>query len=231
MDAFLGDVGQGRFEKFVAAARGPCVCQGRWGQQVMGNFYNNRIDVPDLCHAVMEALRVGRSESQKVVTLVGRYGGEGKSLFFQPLVSVYGVEHVQLRPSGGQFPLMGLEGKRVALLDEWRFEESSLPIPLQLLWLEGKPVPINRPQNQAGYSGHALYRGSAPIFITAPEDGLDGLASMGANEPRGEATMLLRRLRVFTFTRRMPPPQPPRIVPCPRCFALLVASQAAQCHV
>ena len=26
----------------------------------------------------------------------------------------------------------------------------SLPIPLQLLWLEGTPVPINRPQNQAG---------------------------------------------------------------------------------
>ncbi len=224
----MGDVGQGRFEKFMAAARGPCVCQGRWVQHVLGSLRLNLIDIPDLCHSVMESLRVGRSESQKVVTLVGRHGGEGKSLFFQPLLPLYGVEHVQLRPGGGQFPLMGIETKRVALLDEWRFVDSSLPIPLQLLWLEGKPVPINRPQNQAGYSGHALYRGTAPVFIAAPEDGLDGLASLGAEQPRGEASMLLRRLRIFSFARVMAPPPPPRIVPCPRCFALLVATQAAQ---
>ena len=142
--------------------------------------------------------------------------------------NLYGVEHVQLRPGRGQFPLLGFEAERVSFLDEWRFEETSLSILLQLLWLEGKPVPVNRPQNQAGYSGHALYRGTAPMFMTAPEDGLDGLASMGATKPRGEASMLLRRLRVFTFTKVMPAPPPPRIVPCPRCFALLVATHAAQ---
>ena len=41
----------------------------------------------------------------------------------------------------------------------WWSEESALPVPLQLLWLEGRALPISRQQNQAGYSRFALYPG------------------------------------------------------------------------
>ena len=51
-------------------------------------------------------------------------------------------------------------------------------MPVQLLWLEGKPVPINMPQNIAGQSGHTMYHGDAPIFITAPEDAMRGMGAM-----------------------------------------------------
>ena len=141
---------------------------------------------------------------------------------------LYGEEHVQLRPAGGQFPLLGLNTKKVALLDEWRFDHSALPVPLQLLWFEGKAVPISRPQNQASYSGHLLYRGTAPVFITAPEESLTALARAGEEAPQGEASMILRRLEVFTYTVVMPKPPPPRVVPCPRCFACSLAAYAPQ---
>ena len=41
----------------------------------------------------------------------------------------------------------------------WWSEESALPVPLQLLSLEGRALPISRQQNQAGYNRFALYPG------------------------------------------------------------------------
>ena len=41
----------------------------------------------------------------------------------------------------------------------WWSEESALPVPLQLLWLEGRAFPISRQQNQAEYNRFALYAG------------------------------------------------------------------------
>ena len=66
------------------------------------------------------------------------------------------------------------------------------------------------------------------MFIIAPGDGLDCLASLGATEPRWEASMLLWRLRIFSFTKVMPAPLSLRVISCPRCFALLVATKAAR---
>ena len=64
-------------------------------------------------------------------------------------------------------PCSASKRKKVVLLDEWHFDPDILPLPLQLLWLEGKPVPITLPQNTAGQSGHLMYYGDASIFITA----------------------------------------------------------------
>ena len=59
----------------------------------------------------------GRREDVPVSVLMGRFGGEGKSFWLSPLRSVYGVEHVQATPQPGNFPLLGLERKKVVLLD------------------------------------------------------------------------------------------------------------------
>ncbi len=36
----------------------------------------------------------------------------------------------------------------------------------QCLWFGGSVLPIDRPQNVAGMTGHLLYKGTAPIFVT-----------------------------------------------------------------
>ena len=82
-----------------------------------------------------------------------------KSSYAIRVRNLYGVELVQLRLGGGQFPFLVFEAERLSFLDEWRFEETSLPVPLQLLWLEGRALAINRQQNQAGYGRLALYPG------------------------------------------------------------------------
>ena len=97
-------------------------------------------------------------------------------------------------------------------------------MPVQYLWLEGKPVPICVPQNH--FKGHSMYRGTAPIFITTPEEALAGLSTASAQQPQGQAGMLLRRLKIFFYTAPIPKPPAPKIVACPRCFATLVSTEA-----
>ena len=226
VDSYLEDATQSPLQLFHEAHRRPCVCAGRWLHHVHEAFAMNRIDVSDLCSSVLASLEHGRAEDLPVVTLAGRFGGEGKSLFFAPLRPMFGTGFVQERPPGGNFSLLGLSGKKVAVLDEWLFAGEDLPLPMQLLWLEGKPVPICTPQNQQ--LGHSVYEGSAPIFVTTPEDALAGLSQTSAEQPRGHAGMLLRRLKVFLFTVPIAKPQPPRISPCPCCFARLVTAAAAK---
>ena len=92
-----------------------------------------------LCHAVLRSLEEGRGEDVPVLVLVGRNGGEGKSFFLSPLQVMFGHEHVQQTPQRGNFPLYGIESKKVALLDEWRFDGDVLPMAQQLLWYCGLP--------------------------------------------------------------------------------------------
>ena len=215
VDNFLTDVGAPRFAKFISAARGACVCQGRWLHHVRESLAVNNVNVPELCHDVLRSLQQGRSESVPTVVLVGQYGGEGKSLFFSGLTALYGAAQVQVRPPGGQFPLLGIETKKVAVLDEWMFFGETLPVSMQLLWFEGKPVPICRPQNVPGQSGHDLYKGTAPVFVTGPASALAHLTQGAAAQPQGQASMLKK-------------PPLPMLVPCPKCFAWLVTTGAAE---
>ena len=87
------------------------------------------------------------------------------------------------------------------------------------LWLDGSPVPVAMPQNTPGCSAaHEVYHGMAPIFITTKLQDLDDLIAAGD----GEASMVLRRLRVFRFTKRITPPPNSRMPECGSCFARMV---------
>ncbi|CAK0835089.1 unnamed protein product [Prorocentrum cordatum] len=224
VDSFLEDATKPVMQQFKEALRTPCVCGGRWLHHVRESLSMNRIDVPDLCSSILMSLKHGRSEAAPVVTLAGRFGGEGKSLLFSAVRPLFGGEHVQERPGGGQFCFHGLDKAKAAVLDEWMFIDEDLPLSIQLLWLEGKPVPITMPQNQ--HVGHKVYMGSAPIFVTCPETALAGLSSESSQRPQGQAGMLLRRLKLYLFTVPIPKPPAPKLVPCPRCFSTLVTSEA-----
>ena len=227
VDAALATASSSRMQLLQAALAKGCVCGGDWLHHIQVSFRTNGINAAELCHYTLHALERGRHESVKAVVLLGRHGGEGKSMFLRPLDTIFGEEYVQRCPQPGRFPLLGLDEKKIALLDEWHFDTDILPMPIQLLWLEGKPVPVTLPQNVPGQTGHLVYTGDAPIFITAPEDALRDIMSGGMAAPTGECSMLLRRLKLFHFTVPIPPPQRD-FAPCPRCFATFVMANAQE---
>ena len=215
------------------AAAAPCACGGRWVANVVGSFVANGIDVSELCHDILKAFTDGRSETTPVVALGGRLGGEGKSIFLKALFNVFPVDGaVFARPEKGNFPLLGLEEAKVAFLDEWRFDPSVLTYATQCLWFDGSALPISKPENVSGSAGHSLYKGSAPIFITTKLPDIEWLESAAAVDPHtglpwdADASMLLRRLKVYRFTNRIAKPDA-SLPQCAHCFANLVLQQAA----
>ena len=174
VDETLARVGGTRVETLYAACSTPCICGGQWPQWAMLALSLNGIDPGLFWHTVYMCLHDGRREDKPVMVLVGRRGGEGKSFLLAPLLAVFGIDVVQLKPDKGSFPLLDLPTKRVVLLDEWRFDTTVLSVATQLLWLEGKPLVLSQPQNQ-GATGHFVYKGTAPIFITTKEQYLEGL--------------------------------------------------------
>ena len=167
---------------------------------------------------MLDSLAHGRRKGH-LVCHAGRVGNEGKSVLYGPLPKVFGDDGVFLSPTSPNFPLMGLETARVALLDDWRFNERVLSYNMQLLWFEGKPVVIARPQNQ--FTGHLRYQKDAPIFITTLEADLlkipDGLQ-------KGDVEMMLKRLEVFRF--HVPLVNPIEIPACARCFTEMLFRHA-----
>ena len=152
---------------------------------------------------------------------------------FSPLKAVFGLDSVQLKPEKGSFPLLDLQTKRVAVLDEWRFDSTVLSLATQLLWFEGKPLVLSQPQNQ-GAAGHLIYAGTAPIFITTKEQYLDGLVKEAraaeAQDGVCEASMLLRRLVLVYFAAKLPIPAGVKVPDCAACFAQTVLRHAGAHH-
>ena len=225
VEDFLEQRGKSRMDQFYAAAASPCICNGLWFPRAMASMSSNGIVTEEFCKHILTLLRDGRRADIPVLVLMGRFGGEGKSFLLAPLRSVYGAEHVQATPQRGSFPLLGLENKKVCLLDDWCFDESVLPLPTQLLWYEGKPFPLPRPQNSSQYQGHLLYQGSAPVFVTVKEKDLGPLIVQAqvalAQGAPSEHTMLLRRLKIFSFTRPLPQSHQ-HVHECGHCFAQMV---------
>ena len=212
-----------RMTALEEAMRAPCVCGGAWRHHVSRVLSINGISESELAHDIYVSVSQGRSETTPVITLVGLRGGEGKSLIFYPMEAVFGEDLVQGHTASGSFPMLGIEGKKVVLLDEWRFAASALPLSIQLLWFEGKPVPVARPQGE--YIGHLMYKGSAPIFITTPWKRFEKLETDAETAVQtggsSEASMVLRRLKVHKFRHKVPQP-PSQIAPCAACFACFV---------
>ena len=229
VDEALLRVGGSRTDRLRAASQEPCVCNGEWPYWAGLALQLNGVDASNFWRAVYMALADGRREDKRVMTLIGKRGGEGKSFLFSPMPAVYGVDQVQFKPEKGGFPLYGIQTKRVSVLDEWRFDETVLSMATQLVWFEGKPFVVSQPQNQ-GASGHLLYKGTAPIFITTKAKNLNGLVQAAQRaellNEESEATMLLRRLDMYQFTQRLPIPPGRKVPNCACCFAQTVLRNA-----
>jgi hypothetical protein len=223
----LSLLGQSRWDRVLSMGKmqGQCLCNGTWRQYAEMTLAANQIDPVELCTYVSHSLYTGRCENLPVVVLMGRHGGEGKSFLLAPLENLYGPEYIQRCPQPGTFPLLGMETKRVALLDDWDFDPAIVPLSTQLLWYEGKRFPITRPQNKE-YSGHLIYGGTAPVFITCKERWLGPMIKKAewafARGEASEYTMLMRRLKVFLFFKKLPIPVGVKIPECPACFCKML---------
>jgi hypothetical protein len=172
-----------RLEALRAAAAEPCACGGRWAHHVLMSFQLNGIDIAALCHDILVACTSGRSEAVPVIVLAGARGGEGKSLFLKALLTVFGLRHVFVSPEVGNFPMVELPGKNVAFLGEWRFGSDIVSFATQCLWYDGSVMPINRPQNVPGATGHYQYQGTAPIFTTTKLADIERPRKLAEDDP------------------------------------------------
>jgi hypothetical protein len=226
VDDTLMFAAQSRLQLLAQVAQKPCPCGGRWRQIMEHALHLNGISPQLLCTDVYLSLRDGRREDRATVVLMGRAGGEGKSFFFKPFGKIFGDDFVFGTPQPGNFPLLDLQKKKVVLLDEWVFGSAVVPLATQLLWLEGKAFPITRPQNKE-YTGHLMYRGSAPIFVTCKAKDLGPILERAAYAmscgQSSQDTMLTRRLRVYHFTVKFPVDQEQgHIYECPVCLANMI---------
>ena len=231
LDSIVAECRQTRVESVQAALDIPCDCRGAWLTNVIASFIANKIDIADLCHDIYDALQRGRSETTPVIVLAGNVGGEGKSMFLKPLFKIFSSKgSVFTSPKRGGFPLLGLPEAKVAFLDEYRFDPNVIDYATMCSWFDGSAVTISRPQNVSGATGHDLYRGSAPIFLTTKLSDLQWLEERGCIDPAtggpydAEASMVYRRLKVHRFMTRMPKPR--QFSFCGHCFAQLVTSQS-----
>jgi hypothetical protein len=198
----------------------------------MTNFLLNDIDALELCHDILDALIRGRSETTPVVVLAGLLGGEGKSVFLKALHAIFEQYVFSITKEAGNFPFLDLLGAKVAFLDDFRFDPNIVSWASLCLWFDGSPLPVGRPQNVQGVTGNMVYKGTAPIFMTAKQEDLTWLESHAKINPAtgqpwdADASMIWRRLKVYNFTERVDKPGR-NFKFCGRCFARLVRSQAA----
>ena len=216
--------------KFAAAQ--PCTCKGQWVSYVVASMMANGINMPELCHTVLDALLRGRSPTTPVVVLAGKQGGEGKSVFLKPLHTIFEELVFVITKGAGNFPFLSLLGAKVAYLDDFRFDQEVLSWATQCLWFDGSPLPVGRPQNVAGSSGNVVYKGTAPIFVTTKLADLKWLEDNAQiNIATGlpwdtDAAMILRRLKVYRFEQKMPKPAA-NFDFCGSCFARFLHGQSA----
>jgi len=220
-----------RMEALHAAAAGQCVCGGEWLAAVVRSFVANRIDVQALCKDIFHLLEAGRSPGCPVLVLAGLSGGEGKSILLKAFFSLFMEGQVFGSPVAGNFPLLDLLNSKVCFWDEWRFDTAVLPWAVQCLLYDGSNVPVNRPQNVQGQSGHSTYTGSSPVFVTTKLADIRRLQEHAAINPKtgnpfdADASMLFRRLKIYSYTERISKPAC-NLPYCACCFARLVLEQA-----
>ena len=231
IEEYVAVARRSRLDALSAAQQSQCTCGGAWPAFVVRCFMQNSIPIAELCHDVLTALTRGRSETTPVVVLGGRLGGEGKSFFLKPLRTIFDG-FVFNTPEKSNFPLLDLPKAKVALLEEYPWNDDLVSWSAMNLWFEGAAVPIGQPQNVPGTTGNIEYKGRAPIFITCKLSDLQWLEWYAQINPStgapwdANASMVNRRLKVYRFCHRVDKPRG-QLPFCTRCFAELVTSQAA----
>lgn len=206
-----------RLELLAAALNEKCneECQNReWLRCAISILQRNSINVYVFAAAMRNALQNGRGKGNNVL-IVGPKDC-GKSFLLRPLQLVY---NAFVNPSNTKYAWVSLEGKEVALLNDFRWSQECIDWKDFLLLLEGDTVNLPRPKNAYATDLNIPSSNTIPFFSTSirPFE----YCGKGNSKDPGETAMMDVRWRVFTLTKEIEEPR--KIADCARCFADLVS--------
>ena len=197
------------------AANGICICGGRWIPAAERMMELQGLNSEEFRRIVVRALRHGRRKGYNVL-IVGAPNG-GKSFTFKVLAKIFSA----FKTSGmDNFPLQGIHGKEVAVLQDVRYESFGLHWDGWLRWAEGEDVKVKLPRNH--FKESLEYSGMALIFATMAspfEYPLSEARKTGRNVEYENGQF---RSRLTTVTYRAAIPVEDRdstLDPCERCGA------------
>ena len=194
----------------------PCACGGRWIPAANRLMDIQGIDSDSFRMAVLRALRLGRMKEVNVL-IVGAPDA-GKSFILKPLAKVF--KSFIRRGQHETFPLQGIHGHDICLLQDVRYETFGLPWDDWLAWAEGEPIMVRLPRNH--YSESKLYTGTAPLFATMADAfsyPIMEARQTGRCIPR-ENEQFRSRWNVITYPWPIPAAErDPTLHPCPHCAA------------
>jgi len=204
-----------RAEKLDDACKLVCTCATPCGWIAAADeiFASNDIDPAVYKSAMLAAVLHGRGKGRNVF-LVGP-GNCGKTFLLKPLRLIF--SHFSNPVAGGSYPFVGMPGKDLVILNDFRYDVRLMKWSDMLSWLEGEPVRLPMPKNF--FNSDFEYTSDAPIFGT----GKGRLVKVdGGHVDWMETHMMDLRWWVIQFRNAiMNPVERP---PCAGCFARYIRS-------
>ena len=157
----------------------PCVCNGAWRPAAQWLLQYQVLDSILFRQAILKALTLGRRK--RVNVLIHGEPDAGKSFLLRPLIQMY--KTFIRRGQHENYPLQGLLGAEICVLQDVRYETFGLPWDDWLAWGDNEELTIKLPRTH--FKSSLAYKGTAPLF-----------ASMGdlMSYPPGEALRTGRRV-------------------------------------
>ena len=199
------------------AEHGRGACRGRWAPAAEKLMTAQGLDSVRFRKLVLRALHYGRGKTMNVLILGAP--DAGKSFVFKVLPLIYKNTFIA-RGQGETFPLQGIHGSEVCVLQDVRYESFGLHWDDWLRWGEGESILVRLPRNQ--YEASKLYTGTAPLFSTMATMFSYPLAE--AKRTQRQVELENEQFRSRWTVVRFPNPLPeerrdPTLRPCAKCGA------------
>jgi hypothetical protein len=143
-----------------AALTADCICEGRWKGAADYLLQLQGLEATTFKYHVLRALYLGRRKGINVL-IVGEPDA-GKSFLLKPLGKIF-VTFIA-RGQKETFPLQGIHGSEICLLQDVRYESFGLPWDDWLRWGENEDMMVKLPRSS--FASSKLYTGTAPLFAT-----------------------------------------------------------------
>jgi hypothetical protein len=227
--ALAGDDGEpaiDRIQKLLATSENAaCICGGRWGAAAERLLTMQGIPSAYFRGLVVRALQLGRNKTVNV--LVVGAPDSGKSFCFKPLVKIF--DAFIRRGQTENFPLQGLHGSEVCVLQDVRYESFGLPWDDWLCWAELEDIMVKLPRSH--FEESKRYSGTAPLFATMTDVFQYPLreAQKTNRSVEKENRQFRSRWTIVEFRHEIPVEQRDISLPsCPRCAAEWYAEVVGQ---
>ena len=211
-----------RIEKLLEASRSAeCICDGQWIPAADRLLHFQGVDSLWFRRLILRALKLGRKKEHNVIVTGSPDGG--KSFVFKPLSEIY--DAFITRGQNESFPLQGIHGKELCLLQDPRYESFGIQWDEWLRWGEGETITVKMPRNRFAQS--LPYKGSAPLFATMAD-----LFSFPIREAERTGRSIEKenvqwqsRWTIVSFSKPIPVEHRcTTIEACPKCAALWYGS-------